>query len=130
MTTRLANEIRAAGTPTYCSGCFGQQTGLRHVDFDAASDRGYGDDASIGVSMDDLILCENCVREGARLIGMMDVTEFQAEMDSLRRRWESEKNRADAAETYADKLELAIDARPNPVLAPRKRGRPVLKEDQ
>jgi hypothetical protein len=128
MTTRLANDVRAVGTPTYCCACFGQNLGMQHVDFDASIDRGYGDDPGQLVAMDDLIMCAGCIREGAILVGMVDGTEFQTEMDSLRKRFEQERQRADSAEQYADKLELALDARPNPVIAPRKRGRPP-KED-
>ncbi len=130
MSTRLAEDvIRLTGTPMYCSACFNQDSAVRHVDFDAASDRGYGH-GSVPVAMDDLVLCETCLKEGARLLGMIDQTLFQAELDGLRKRYEFERKRADSADLYAEKLEAAVDARPNPVSAPRRVGRPPKQEGQ
>jgi hypothetical protein len=126
---RVANEVRGTGTPVYCSACFNQDPSKDHIDFDAAIDRGYGDDVTQQVAMDDLILCDECVRRGAVLVGMMDAREFQTELDSLRKRYEHEKARADSADDYATKLELALDSRPIAVSTPRRRGRPP-KEDQ
>lgn len=125
MTLTLANEIRAAGTPVYCSACHNQDPSKRHVDFDAACDRGYGerDDGHL-IAMDDLVICEVCLRAAALLVGMRDMVEVQAELESLRKVARNEHYRADAADRYADQLEEAISNRPVPVSAPRRRGRP------
>lgn len=126
MTAKLANEVRATGTPVYCSACHNQNSSLQHVDFDAACDRGYGerDDGHL-VAMDDLILCETCIRRGGVLVGMVDARELEDELANLRRQVDREKYRADQADEYAGKLELALDARPVQVSHPRKRGRPA-----
>lgn len=130
MAATLANEVRATGTPVYCSACFNQDPAAQHVDFDAANDRGYGEsDTGIKVSMDDLILCEHCLRRGAELVGMRDARELEEELTSLRRQVDREKHRADAADEYAAKLEDAMDSRPVPVSHPRRRGRPPKDAD-
>jgi hypothetical protein len=127
MTVRVANEVRAANMPIYCSACFGQNSDARHIDFDAACDRGYGDrDDGLKVSMDDLILCEDCVKSGAVLLGMMDTEAFQARLASLEHRLEEEKRRADKATEYADRMEQALSHRPQELKVQRPRGRPRL----
>ena len=114
MTTRIANEIRAAETPIYCAGCMNQQPELQHVDFDAACDRGYGE-GPLPVTMDDLILCENCVREGARLIGMEDTSLTAAHVRNLEAKADTLEKRLKQAERYADAMEMALDERPEKV---------------
>lgn len=130
MAPRPANEVRPAGLPLYCSACFNQDSSKQHIDFDAACDRGYGEHTPDGVkvSMDDLILCEECVRAGAVQVGMMDVREFEEKIHGLERAIERERYRADQAENYASQLESAMDARPVEVLHPRRRGRPRREE--
>jgi hypothetical protein len=81
MAATLANEVRAVGTPAYCSACFNQDSSKVHIDMDAACDRGYGDDVT--VNMDDLVLCENCVKEAAVLIGWRDAVEVSKDMEVM-----------------------------------------------
>lgn len=125
MTIRVANEIRPTNMPIYCSACFGQNPDARHIDFDAAADRGYGDtDNGLKISMDDLILCEECVKAGAVLLGMMDTETFQGRLHSLEHRLEEEKRRAEKATEYADRMEDALAHRPGELKVGRPRGRP------
>lgn len=124
MGVQLANEIRAAHLPMYCSACGCQDGSLRHVDFDAACDRGYGAESAQQVSMDDLILCETCLRSGAALVGMIDDAEPVAKIGQLKQRLAEEKLRADKAVAYAQRMEEALAARPEPVKVSRPRGRP------
>jgi hypothetical protein len=129
MTVTLANEIRPTNMPIYCSACFGQDPAARHIDFDAACDRGYGNTSNgYKVSMDDLILCEGCVRSAAVQLGMMDTEEFSEKTRSLERRLDAEKKRADKATEYADRMEEALEHRPEKLSVSRPRGRPP-KED-
>lgn len=81
------------------------------------------------INMDDLILCEDCVRAGARLVGMMDTREFEAQLESLERRHRQEQDRADSLEEYAARLEGAFTSRPEPIITPRRRGRPPKDDD-
>lgn len=115
MTVRQANEIRETGLPVYCSGCMNQQPELRHVDFDAACDRGYGPDHDTKIAMDDLVLCENCVREGAAVLGIEDSVKVEAERDDYARKYDAERLARQKAERYADTLEDAIGNRPAPI---------------
>lgn len=126
--TRLANEVRAAGTPVYCSACFNHDSSLRHVDFDAACDRGYGMQEAVKVSMDDLVLCETCVKAGGLLVGMVDAGEQAERMASLEERLTAETARCDQAVAYANRMEEALAARPEPVTVTRPRGRPRRNE--
>lgn len=127
--SRLADPvIQPVNMPQYCSSCFNQDSNLRHIDFEAACDRGwYGQDPGTHVAMDDLILCENCIGEGARQLGWMPTHEVVDKMTSLEHRLAEETKRADKAESYAERMEDAIKHRPNQlhVSPPRKRGRPA-----
>lgn len=122
MSVRPANEILPSGVPAYCSACGCQDPEKRHVDFDAACDRGYGDDTTI--MMDDLVLCETCLRSGAVFVDMIDSTEAHDRIASLEARLDEEKKRADKAAAYAERMEQALAARPAPVKVSRPRGRP------
>lgn len=129
MTVRLANEIRETTTPVRCSGCFNQQPHLRHVDFDAACDRGYGNDEGVKINMDDLILCENCVREGAEKLGIKDSRQLAAKVETLEKRLDVSEKRRVQAEKWAGTMEDAISHRPEkPQIDHRKRPRKQLEE--
>lgn len=128
MTTTLIrdNAIMPVGVPPYCSACGGQDTDVSYVDFDAACDRGYGEDPSnpdVRVAMEYLILCENCVREGARQIGMVE-DDQRERIGSLQRRLDEECKRCEQAINYADRMEQALAGRPEKLTVSRPRGRP------
>jgi len=112
MATRLANEIRPTNMPPYCSACYDQKPQKRYVDFDAASDRGWTED---GQSMDDLILCEDCIRSAAVHVNMRDTTELEVEIEQLRSSSARYMQQRNAARTYAKRLEEALAARSTPV---------------
>lgn len=133
MTIRMAeNTIRLLQVPQCCSACGNQapaEQEVRYVDFDAACDRGYGNAEAHQIALDDLILCEGCIRTAALMVDMVDGGELAAQFDSLQRRYGVEQRRADKAENYASMLEAAMDERPVAVSAPRRRGRPR-KDDE
>ncbi len=104
MTVKLANM------PVYCAGCMNQQPNLRHVDFDAALDRGYGKDEAVKIAMDDAIFCENCVKEGAELLGMINAEEWQRDKERLVRERDMAFRLRDKSERYAATLEAAVAA--------------------
>ena len=112
MTVRLTNEISETTRTIYCSACGNQEQAKRHVDFDAACDRGYGKDEAVQVSYDDLILCEDCIRPAARLLGMEDTETSRKIQRDLERKLEIESKAREKAEAYADRLEEAFDSRP------------------
>lgn len=124
MASTLTNLIRETGTPTHCSACFQQDSKLRHIDFDAACDRGYGDQHGVQIAMEDLILCENCLRDGAKLVGMEDAEVLAERIASLEGRLAEETARCDQMTGYANRMEEALAARPEPITVSRPRGRP------
>ena len=125
MAVRDANEIRPAALPMYCSACHGQYPERKHIDFDAAIDRGwYGNDHGTRITMDDLILCEECLRNGAELIGMMDTHAFLDQKASLEHRLAREEKEREKAVEYADRMEQALQHRPESLKVTRPRGRP------
>lgn len=108
--TRLASEIRETGRPIYCSACFNSQP-IRHVDFDAACDRGYGQDDHVQIAMDDLILCENCVREGAAVLGIEDSRELKTKLADTERKLQVKSKLLEKSERYVATLEDAFGQR-------------------
>ena len=126
--TRLASDIREADKPIFCSACFNAQS-IRHIDFDAACDRGYGKDEAIQITLDDLILCENCVKEGAELIGMTAENEKDRTISDLERKLTVRTKERDQARRYADTLEDAVSHRPERVhIDHRKKPRQLREE--
>jgi hypothetical protein len=73
--------MRIADTPpAFCAGCYGQYPDRRHVDFEAAWDgpvfEGEGVHTGDGgarsklpVGIDDLVICEDCLKSAAKLLG-------------------------------------------------------------
>jgi hypothetical protein len=101
--------------PIYCAACFNQQQDLRHVDFDAASDRGYGESEGLSISMDDIIMCENCVKVGAEQVGMTDDATLKAELAAAKDRADAAEKDAEKQAEYASRLETLFDKRPQPI---------------
>lgn len=106
---------RIAGTPpAACAACYGQYPEMLHVDFEAAYD-GPVIEGSQRVYIDDLVLCEGCVREAARLVGMVEETKRIA---ALEREAAEQRARADDAErrlTNFRRATAALDgATPDP----------------
>jgi hypothetical protein len=72
-------------TPAYCACCFTQKIGTRHIDFEAYFDGPVIDPGNgMKQTIDDLILCEDCVRTAAKFIGMVDNEEANEELAKLR----------------------------------------------
>lgn len=76
-------HIRVADVaPPYCSACFQQKPQQRHVDFGASWDGPVlealaGAVGVIGQSIDELIVCEDCVKDAARKIGLVDAGQLE-----------------------------------------------------
>lgn len=128
MSARLASDIHEADRPIYCSSCFNSQD-IRHVDFDAACDRGYGKTEAVEVALDDLILCENCVKEAAMVLGIEDSTSLKAELDDTERKLAVERKLREQAQRYSDTMEEALSVRPEAVkIDHRKKPRQIREE--
>lgn len=88
---RLADK-----TPPYCAGCFGQDPSKRHIEFKADFDGPFVMEGSRRVAVNQIVLCEDCVRSAARLIEMVDAEDL-ARIESDRAQLaELRKYRADA----------------------------------
>lgn len=101
--------MKLTGAGPYCSSCFGQYPDRQHVDFEAYWD-GPVINGSVKVAIDDLIVCENCVKRAAELLGMTE----GAEDKLAKQRSEIERLKGDLAkaEKYNKKLQEAFEARP------------------
>lgn len=106
--------MRVADTaPAYCSGCFQSKPAERHIDFDVAWD-GPTITEAVTVAIDDLILCEDCLKAAAKLIGMADPAADQAELEQLRASNQHLVEKVRGLEDYAGRMEAAVAAKPEP----------------
>src|SRR5882757_6391471 len=65
--------------PPACAACYGQDPKARHVDFEAAYDGPVlNATGEAPMQVDDLIICENCVRNAATLVGMIEASDDAA----------------------------------------------------
>jgi hypothetical protein len=97
-------------TPPACSGCFQQKLTKRHVDFDVAYDGPSMMNPQGGHQpIDDLILCEDCLRTAGVLVGLGDVEAMEAEVAMHRSATDLAESRADAAESRLAAMETALE---------------------
>ena len=101
--------------PVYCSACWCAQPEKRHVDFMADNDQGYGDDPAHKGPYDNLQLCEDCMKSGATLVGMVDGAERERELERLKTENDKLKREARQAQNYAERLEDAFEHRAQPI---------------
>lgn len=113
---QVAAKIHLADTaPAACSCCGQRDLEGLHVDFGAAWD-GPMIPAPEGVaggklvSIDDLVLCAECVAEGARLLGLDDVTALAAKAEGLAGECEDKAAQLAAVTAQLDRLRAAHDA--------------------
>lgn len=103
--------------PPHCAGCYDQKPQARHVDLEASYDGPViagADPDHPPVVIDELVLCEGCLREAAKLIGLKDWAELQEQVDALQARNEQMESALIERVSYIDKLEAAVAAKPKP----------------
>lgn len=113
--------------PAYCSSCFNQDPQALHVDLEAYWDgpvpqaKGEGYDA---VAIDDLVLCEACVREAAGLLPeyVPALAELEVLKEDYRNLFEFAKGLQEANAKMADAVDLRQRAK-----APSKAGKPAVQ---
>jgi len=96
--------------PSHCAACFdGAREGLRFVDLDAAIDRGVlaSEQGWVLAGIDDLHLCENCVRGAAEVLALKP--QLVSEMRLQIRKLEAD---AERWRDYARELERSLERRP------------------
>lgn len=112
--------------PSYCAACFGQKPEVPHIDFEAAYD---GPVIEVGngikVTIDDLIICEQCLAVAVKLLGYDKEEELRAENKELGEALEKmdESNRTQGAlilDLEASIKKLASDEIKRPAGRPKK----------
>lgn len=108
--------------PVRCSGCWGQYPERRHVDFESHwegpmfREGVMGEDGeisnTINVSIDDLVLCEDCLRAAAKLIGLVDPDEVAEYAEQLEKRADDLLERNRGLEEHNKQLKAAIASEP------------------
>jgi hypothetical protein len=89
----------------FCSNCFNHVLDSRVVEMGAAWEGGVQD----GLAIDDLRLCEACVRAAAEILDIEPST-----LENSERRAKEAEQKVEAWQTYAEKLERVVDTRPIP----------------
>lgn len=83
-------RLAGADKPIRCSVCFQppmvREPQPEYVDFEAVYEGPVVTDPQSEVTpyLDKIVICEDCVREGARLLGMDHVERYQAELEAAR----------------------------------------------
>lgn len=97
-----------------CVVCFCQDPKQDHVDFDAATDRGwYAQDTPNPVPLDQLIICEACLKAGAGLVDMVDKRPFEQDIKDKDARIDRLERELRQSRTFADNLESALAVDPH-----------------
>jgi hypothetical protein len=103
--------------PAFCAGCYQAKPDSRHVDLGAAYDGpafAQEDKDVVGgkvVTVDDLILCEDCVTIAAARLGLGDVAEKTAECERFAETVERLSDRLAAQNEHIANLERAEQSR-------------------
>lgn len=123
-----ATKVRVAERPPAgCAACFGQYPQRTHVDFGSSYDGPMlpaQENATgvVGVSIDELVICEECLRTAAQLLGLTDPGQTTEQLEALTAQAEELTERLAGAMAYANKLETAIAAKPKPARRPPRAG--------
>ena len=115
--------------PPFCAACYGQKPEMRHVDFEAAYDGPVvNPEDDIKMAVDDLILCEECLRSAAQRLGYGPIdSDYQNQLED---RLLSALDRATKAEGRLQVVREALQPTTEEITAteveprPRRRGRP------
>lgn len=76
--------MKEAESILYCASCFAQDLSQKHVDLEAYYDGPVvGGEGDIKVSIDDLILCESCLKEAGAIVGLYPAADLKQENNEL-----------------------------------------------
>jgi hypothetical protein len=76
--------VKLTTTPPYCSSCFQQKPAVEHIDFESYWDGPIIEGAGFKQPIDDLILCEDCLRAAGELIGLSEHKKLLHERNELK----------------------------------------------
>lgn len=109
-----ATSIRIAEVPpVVCSSCGGQYPQRTHIDFVASWDGPVLKDVAggVNVSIDELIICDECIRTAAAFLELVDPAETEAQLASALERNQELLERFTGAMQYIEKLEASFATR-------------------
>jgi len=96
----------------YCASCFGQYLDRQHVDFEAFWDGPAlknEKDENNPLGVDDLIICEKCLMEAGKLIGLEHAEKLKKENEELGAAVESHLEQVLARDELISDLERTVE---------------------
>lgn len=82
--------------PAYCTGCYGQYPEKTYVEFDGAFDGPVVNTDGLKQVVENVVLCEDCLRSAAKLIGLVDDEDLERHTENEREVIALRKYRAEA----------------------------------
>jgi hypothetical protein len=117
MSEQVFHKIHLATVPpSACAACFGQYPDRRHIDFGAFYDgpilpSGADQVGVVGLAVDDLVICEECLKAAATQLGLGDTEKVESEKKDLAGRVEELSERLAGAMALISAQEKAAEER-------------------
>lgn len=102
----------AEPAPPQCSVCWQTRDDIRHVDFETPYEGPVIMEGVTPVAIDQIVICESCLKEGCKLVGLVDWAERGEEFEQLRERLTAAEASLVDAQRYAGQLEQALHTKP------------------
>lgn len=111
--TIAERAARLAPMPMFCAACGSQDPKTRYVDFDAAWDGPVvNPEDGIKMQIDDLVVCENCLKEASRLVGLVDPDQVSETLTRAQQDLIAKEHEIRDLQGYVSRLEAAVAAKP------------------
>lgn len=111
--TIAQRAARLAEMPMFCASCGSQDPGARYVDFDAAWDGPVvNPEDGIKMQIDDLVVCENCLKEASALVGLVDPDQVSQTLARAQQDLIAKEHEIRDLQGYVSRLEAALSAKP------------------
>lgn len=102
--------MRIAETPPpYCCCCHSDCVGKVTIDFEAYYDGPVLEAEHYKYQVDDLYLCEDCIKTAGRLVGMGDIEALKVENNELGEAFNVKLEEIESLRNYAKGLKEALD---------------------
>lgn len=72
----------AEAEPFFCAACHGRPEGARYIDFEAYYDGPVINEDGIKLTIDDLVICDQCLGAAARLIGFVEASDDRTAVEN------------------------------------------------
>lgn len=99
-------------TPPNCSVCWQTRDDIRHVDFEVAHEGPVLFEGTTPVQIDQLVICESCLKAGGELVGLVDWAERADLLADLQAQLQTAEAELVKARRYATDLERAVQSKP------------------